>query len=505
MTLTNHKIITWIEKYITHVKGELAGKPLRLEKWQKKILNDVFGIMRGSVRQYRTVYIEVPRKNAKSTLGAAIGLYMLGADGEQGAEIYSAAGDRFQAGIIFDIAKQMVLQNPELSKRYQCWQNSITYHKKNNRYKAISADAKTKHGFNSHCILFDELHTQPNRELVDVLATSTGARLQPITFYFTTAGFDKTSICWEIHEYARKVIEGSIVDDTFYGVIFKAEEDADIYSESTWRKANPGYGTIVKKEYIEEQVNKVKNNPSFENTFRRLHLNQWTTSEIRWIQDEVWMECAGELPDVTGLDCWAGLDLASTRDISAFVLLFPVDEMFVTIPFFFVPDIMAKERNQRDGVDYINWIRQGYIIETPGNVTDYNFIRAKINELAEIYNIRGIAYDRWNASQLVNDLVDDGAKMDPFGQGFASMSAPTKELEKLVYGKQLVHGGNPVLRWMCSNVMIRQDPAGNIKIDKEKSTEKVDGMVGLVMALGEYMTDDSPGTSVYEERGILEL
>jgi len=335
---------------------------------------------------------------------------------------------------------------------------------------------------------------------VDVLATSTGARRQPLTFYFTTAGYDKASICWEIHEYARKVIEGSIQDPTFYGVIYKADEEDDIYSESTWRKANPGYGTIVKKEYIEEQVNKVRNNPSFENTFRRLHLNQWTTSETRWIQDEVWMACDGELPDLSGLDCWGGLDLASTRDISAFVLLFPMDEKFCVLPFFFVPDIIAKDRKQKDNVDYPGWIRQGFIIETPGDVTDYGFIRSKVNELAEIYNIRGIAYDRWNASQLVNDLVDDGASMSPFGQGFASMSAPTKELEKIVYGKQLVHGGNPVLRWMCANVMIKEDPAGNIKIDKGKSTEKVDGMVALAMALGEWMTDDSMGASVYEER-----
>ena len=263
--------------------------------------------------------------------------------------------------------------------------------------------------------------------------------------------------------------------------------------------ANPGIGSIVKYEYIKQQANKVANNPSFENTFRRLHLNQWTESETRWIQDNTWMECA-DIKKAEGM-CYGGLDLSSTRDITALVLFFP--ETGWVEPYFFIPELTAKERTQKDGVNYDLWIKQGYVIETGGNVTDYNFVKAKIDEIMDRYDVRAIGYDRWNASQLVNDLVDERVPMSKFGQGFVSMNAPTKELEKRVLSREIFHGGNPVLRWMCSNVMLKVDPAGNIKIDKGKSTEKVDGMVALVMALGEAMTDERPPESIYSERGVI--
>ena len=498
------KIITFIEKHIRHIKGEYGGQLIKLEEWQKEdILKPVFGIYRKSnrTRRFRTVYVEVPRKNAKSTLGAAIGLFMLNLDGEIGAEIYSAAADRSQASIIFDIAKQMVLSDPVLSTKCRPYMYSIVKNGTANSYKVISAEADTKHGYNPHGILFDELHAQKNRELWDVLNTGKGARLQPITFAFTTAGFDKQTICYEVHKYAIKVRDGIIKDDSFLSVIYAADTEDDIYLEETWKKANPGYGTIVKKEYIEQQVNQVRNNPYFENTFRRLHLNQWTESETRWIQDNVWMECGGE-GEPTGI-CYGGLDLASTRDITALVLYFP-DTGFV-LSFFFIPELSATERTQKDGVNYAQWVKEGYIIQTPGNVTDYNFIKHKVRDIAEIYQLKSIAYDRYNASQLVIDLQEDGINMSPFGQGFVSMSAPTKELEKKILNKEIVHGSNPVLRWMCSNIMLRTDPAGNIKIDKGKSSEKVDGMVALIMALGEAMTDDTPSGSVYDERGVLTI
>ena len=495
------RAVGFIEKYITHVKGEMGGQYIKLEKWQiDDIIYPVFGTVniKTGLRRYRTVYIEIPRKNAKSTLGAAIGLYLLLADGETGAEIYSAAADQKQASIIFDIAKNMVLQDDTLSRRCRPYLYSISKRNSASFYKVISADADTKHGFNAHGILFDELHTQKNRDLWDVLTTSTGSRRQPLTFAFTTAGYDKNSICWEIHEYARKVQEGIIVDDSFYSVIYTTDMENDIYSPVTWEDANPGLGNIVKYEYISQAANKVKNNPSFENTFRRLHLNQWTESETRWINDAIWMGC-GEHAEPMGL-CYGGLDLASTRDITALVLLFP--ETGTVEPYFFVPEITADDR-LKDGVNYRQWINEGYIIETEGNVTDYNFVKAKIRELYDKYDIRSIAYDRWNATQLVNDLIDEKIPMERFGQGYVSMNAPTKELEKRVLNKEIKHGGNPVLRWMCSNVMIKEDPAGNIKIDKGKSTEKVDGMVALVMALGEAMTDDRPIGSVYDERGVV--
>ena len=504
------RVINFIEKYITHVKGELAGKPFILEEWQKEqIIKPLFGMKnkKTGLRQYRTAYIEIPRKNGKSNLCAAIGLYLMFADNELGAEIYSAAGDRQQAGIVFDIAKQMIGNNPTLRKIAKVFRNSITLEKHGNSYKAISADAYTKHGFNSHGIIFDELHTQPNRELWDVLTTSTGSRTQPLVLSITTAGYDKNSICYEIHSYAKQLLEGVIEDETFLPLIYSADEDDDWTKETTWEKANPGFGSIIRNEYLENACQKASNIPAYENTFKRLHLNIWTTSESKWISDHKWNECnifKIVEDDFLNEECFAGLDLASVQDITALVLVFENEGKVNVIPYFWIPEETAVERSKKAKVPYLTWIKQGYIETTPGNVTDYDYIRAKINELGGKFVIKSCAFDRWNSSQLVNNLMDDGCNMSPFGQGYASMSAPTKQLEKMVLSKEINHGGNPVLRWMCNNIQLQQDPAGNIKFNKSKSTEKIDGMIALVMALGEMMTDEST-PSQYGDKDILVL
>lgn len=502
------KAISFIEKFCSHTKGELTGTPLFLEDWQKKIIGDLFGwkSVETELRKYRTCFIEVPRKNGKSTLCAAIGLYMLFADSERGSEVYSAAGDRAQAGIVFEIAKQMILSNPELSSRAKVFRNSITNESKGNFYQAISSDSKTKHGFNANCIIFDELHTQPNRDLWDTLLTSTGSRRQPLCIAITTAGYDRQSICYEIYDYAKKVQSGAIEDESFLSVIYEAEEEDDLTDEETWKKANPNYEISLRKEYMQREAQRAVDVPSYQNTFKRLMLNIWTDSQTAWIGNKEWELCQGEidLEKLKGKECWAGLDLASTRDISALVLIFNEDDQFQIVPFFFIPEMNAKKRSERDGVDYLTWIKQNNIIATSGDVADYNFIKQKITDLAREYRLNSIAYDRWNASQLVNDLVSDGANMAPFGQGFVSMSAPTKELEKLILGKQITHDGNPVLKWMLSNVAIQEDPAGNIKPNKAKSTEKIDGVVALIMALGEFMTTENLN-SIYDQRDILIL
>ena len=502
------KAVGFIETFITHTKGEMSGKPFLLEDWQKKIVSDLFGWKnkKTDLRKYRTAYIQIGRKNGKSTLASALALYMLFADDERGSEIYSAAGDRQQAGIVHEIAKGMIVANPELSKRSKVYRNSIVNESKGNFYQAISSDSKTKHGFNANCIIFDELHTQPNRDLWDTLTTSVGSRRQPLTIAITTAGYDRNSICHEIYKYAQQVDNQSVKDETFYSCIYEAEMDDDITDEEVWKKANPNYGVSLKKNYMEIESQRAVDVPSYQNTFKRLMLNIWTDSVSVWIPNNEWMECHQEFDYSTldGKECWGGLDLASTRDISAFVLLFKVDEKYIVLPHLFIPEENAKKRSERDGVDYVTWKNQGHIIATDGDVADYNFIKEKINELSKKYRIQSIAYDRWNASQLVIDLQNDGANMDPFGQGFVSMSAPTKELEKLIIGKQIIHNDNPCMNWMLSNVAIQEDPAGNIKIAKNKSKEKVDGLVALVMALGEMMTEESTD-SVYDERGLLIL
>jgi len=504
----SHKAISFIETFITHTKGELTGKPFLLEDWQKEIVGDIFGWKNKDTgfRKYRTVFIEVPRKNGKTTLCAAIGIYMLFADNERGAEIYAAAGDRNQAGIVFEIAKSMILQNPELEQRGKVFRNSITNQSKGNFFQAISSDSKTKHGFNANCIIFDELHTQPNRDLWDTLTTSTGARREPLTIAITTAGYDRQSICYEVYSYAKKVKDGSIKDDSFYTVIYEADNEDDITSEEVWKKANPNYGVSLRKDYLKRESQRAVDLPSYQNTFKRLMLNIWTESQTKWIGHNEWMECYQDFDYsiLENRECWGGLDLASTRDLSAFVLLFNVDGKFIMLPFIFIPEENAKKRSDRDGVNYMEWLRDGHIFGTAGDVQDYNFIRAKINDLSKKYRIQSIAYDRWGASQLVIDLQNDGATLDPFGQGFVSMNMPTKDLEIQIIGKNIIHDNNPCLNWCLSNVAIQEDPAGNIKPNKAKSTDRIDPIVALIMALGEYYSEDD-GDSVYDERGIITL
>ena len=348
------KAIGFIETFCTHTKGELTGTPLLLEDWQKKIIGDLFGWKQeNGLRKYRTAFIEVGRKNGKSTLCAAIGLYMLFADDERGSEIFSAAGDRSQAGIVFEIAKQMILSNKELTKRGKVFRNSITNESKGNFYQAISSDSKTKHGFNANCIIFDELHTQPNRSLWDVLTTSTGARRQPLCIAITTAGYDRQSICYEIYNYAKQVQDNIIEDSSFYSAIYESEIDDDITDEEVWKKANPNYGISLRKEYMQRESQRAVDVPSYQNTFKRLMLNIWTDSQTAWIGPKEWEACEGEidLEKLKGKQCWAGLDLASTRDISALVLLFKEDEKFIMLPFFFIPEENAKKRSERDKVD----------------------------------------------------------------------------------------------------------------------------------------------------------
>ena len=501
------KAIGFIETFCTHTKGELAGKPLLLEDWQKKIIGDLFGWKQeNGLRKYRTAFIEIPRKNGKSTLCAAIGLYMLFADDERGSEVYSAAGDRAQAGIVFEIAKRMIITNPELTKRSKVFRNSITNESKGNFYQAISSDSKTKHGFNANCIIFDELHTQPNRDLWDTLLTSTGSRRQPLCIAITTAGYDRQSICYEVYDYAKKIKDEIIEDSSFYSSIYEADLDDDITDEEVWKKANPNYGISLRKEYMKRESQRAVDVPSYQNTFKRLMLNMWTDSQTAWIGAKEWELCQGDidLKELKNKECWAGLDLASTRDISALVLLFKEDEKFIIVPYFFIPEDNAKKRSERDKVDYITWHNQNHLTFTNGDVADYNFIKEKIMELGNEFRIQSICYDRWNASQLVIDLTNEGVPMEPFGQGFQSMAAPSKQLESLILSKQILHNGNPVLKWMISNTVMEEDAAGNIKASKKKSSEKIDGVVSLIMSLGSYMTEGDV-SSVYNERGLLIL
>ena len=503
-----NRVLYFIENHIRHSKGEYGGKLFKLDDWQKKIVSDIFGWKhkKTNLRRFRTCYLSVPRKNGKSTLISAISLYMLLGEKEPSAECYVAAGDRAQAGIIFDIASTMVKMDSQLNTNLKVYRNSIVHEKSNSSLKAISADASTKYGFNASFIAMDELFVQRDDSLWTALTTSTGARSQPLTIAITTAGYNKESLCYKIQEYGDKVSKGIIDDPTFYYCVYGADIEDDWTDKKIWIKANPGIKSgMVKLDYLKTECEKAQRMPSHEANFRMLHLNQWVSSEQKWISDRDWMKCnQGEIDYeyLRGLPCYAGLDLASVRDITALVLLFVDEDRYITLPYFFTPKENAYIRSRRDGVDYVTWNNQGHMDLTDGDVTDYNFIKKKILDLGTEFNIRQINYDRWNASQLVLDCINEGAPMNPYGQGFLSMSAPTKELEKIVLNKQLNHSGNPVLRWMISNVLMKIDPSGNIKPDKAKSTEKIDGLVALIMALGAAMNADQIEDSSYNDRGI---
>ena len=493
------RAVQWIEKYCTHVKGSKGGQPFILEEWQKRdIIRPLFGTLReDGLRQYRTCYVEVPRKNGKSTLCAALALYMLCADGESGAEVVSAASDRAQARLVFEVAQGMIRQNKELLNRLDLQQHAIKYG--GSWYKAISAEANTKHGFNCHAVIYDEIHTAVSRDLFDVLQTSTGARTQPLVMAITTAGHDTSTICWELHEYARKVKQGEIDDPSFLPVLYSADLADDWTKPETWQKANPGFGSICLPEYFAQEVKRCQNNPSQVNTFLRLHLNIWTSSATAWVTDEQFMRGAQEVPEahLKTLPLYMGLDLSSTRDLTAVAMLWRDDAagVFYLKCHHFVNEEKAQSKTLSGGVDYYTFHRLGLCSITHGNVTDMVALREWILDLAQHYEITALAFDRWLSHLVVPYL--DGIECHPFGQGYASMSWPTKEMERMLCQGKMVHGGHDVLRWQFGCVNLSTDDADNVKVTKKKNSEsqKVDGVVASIMALGIYLQlaqDDAP-------------
>lgn len=502
-------VCEFFERFLVHTKGEYAGKPFVLERWQRDdIVGPLFGWKRpDGRRRFRSGYVEIPRKNGKSALCSGLALYLLLADGERGAEVYSAAGDRFQASRVFDQAKEFVDLSPELSKRAKRYKYSIVAPDSKSTYHVLSAEAYTKHGLNASGIIFDELHTQPDRDLFDVLDTSTGARAQPIMVMVTTAGTDRFSICYEQREHARQVINGTIDDPSFFAYMAYADESEDWTEPATWIGCNPNYGVSISDEYLADKCKKALSQPSYQNTFRRLHLNQWTSAASRWLDLSDWDACQDDEPALVGRACFGGLDLASTTDVAAFVLCFPPtadDDRYWLKPYFWIPQENIVARSRADRVPYEAWERDGLVYATPGNVIDYTYIRAHIRRLAERFDIREVAYDRYGAEQLRQDLDDDGINLVQFGQSFGWMSAPSKEFERLVLSKRIAHGGSPPLRWMVDNTVVKTSVEGDIKPDKEKSREKIDGVVASIMALDRTSRGGDP-VSVYASRGVRTL
>ena len=500
--------------FLKHSKGEWAGTTVKLEPWQQFYLWALFGWRReDGTRRFRTGYQEVARKNGKTTIAAGGGVYLFDADGEPGAEIYTAATKRDQARIAHSEATRMVKASPFLRRRIRAVKDNLHILGTASKFEPLGRDSDSMDGLNVHGAIVDEVHAHKTRDVWDLLDTAMGARRQPLMLGITTAGYDRQSLCWALHEYTEKVNAGVVVDDQWWGVVYGLDEGDDWQDEGVWLKANPNLGVSKKWGYMRQKARTAGEMPSALNPFLRLELNVWTQSVSKWVDGERWRSCSGHVDEngLRGRVCYGGLDLSSTTDVTALVWVFPpVEEeeeegLYQVLCRFWVPEEGMRVRSRRDRVPYESWVRQGLMMATPGDVVDYGYVYAQVDEDAQRFDVAEIGFDRWGATDVRLRLEDAGLTMVQMGQGFASMNAPMKGLERLILQGRLAHGNHPVLTWMADNLVVREDPAGNIKPDKEKSTERIDGMVALAMALDRALVNAGSGRSVYEARGIVEI
>ena len=503
------RAIGFVEAACTHVKGVLGGQLIHLEDWQKAVFGNLMGWKRADgTRRYRESIVFIPRGNSKTTMAAALVLLFLFCDDEPGAELYSSASEREQARLCFDIVVGMIRAQPELAARARLYKYSVVVGDKS--YKALSAEAGSKHGFSPHLIVNDELHAQKTPELTEVLMTGTLKRSQPLTVHLTTSDFEREgSVCNAKHDHARKVIEG-MEDPSFLPVIYEADLKDDWADPEVWKRANPNYGISVDPEYLARECMRAKEEPGYLNTFLRLHLNVRTSQQTRWLPEHRWRPSAGELgwedlaKSLEKQKCAGGLDLSSKYDLTAFVLAFCRPDGFKLVPFFWIPEESADEWERKHRIPYSAWTRQGAIELIPGATVDYGIIEARINELRKRYEFKEIAFDPWNANATQIRLTNDGFDMLEFRQGIKSFNEPTKEFGKLVRDCKLHHGSHPVLDFCASCVEVYTDPSGNIRPVKpdEGVASKIDGIVAGIMALSRVMYDEPKRRSVYEDQGV---
>lgn len=490
----NH-VITFVEHF-THPHGILAGERIQLPEWNKFILMNLFGfyVKATSKRRFKTAYIEVPRKNAKTYLAAEIALYGLTYDGKDGAEIYTAATTKDQALICYDTAKDIALKSHILDGKFRKVQYQLTGIRKGSemgKLKAVSSDDNTLDGLRPHMAIVDEYHAHKTDAVYNVLKSGMGSAVNPILFTITTAGFNKNSPCYRQRRYVQDVLSGTLPnDDSLFGIIYTIDEEDDWRDESSWAKANPNLGVSVDIDFLRDELRQALVSGSKEVNFKTKYLDVWTDAAVAWINDDKFAASGSEFDpsDLYGQECYAGLDLSKTNDMSALTLLFPeLDGSFKCLYYFWLPKDKLKDRNSRNYEQYLKWNKRGLIEFTEGETIDHAFIRKKINQLAQEYTIKCIGYDRAYATMLINQLdKEDGFLCAPIGQGFLTMSAPTSDYERLILERKMNHGCNPVIRWMQANVVIEKDAAGNIKPNKAKSEDKIDGVVSNIIALATF-------------------
>jgi phage terminase large subunit-like protein len=504
---------------LRHTQGQWAGQPLRPDPWQVAyILAPVFGWVRWDedadcyVRIVRELYVDVPRKNGKSTLAGGLAIYMTCADGEGGAQVITAATTKEQAGFVFEPVKKLAEAAPALKRHVKPLKHIILHPKSGSYFKPISSVAGAQHGANIHCAIIDELHEHKTPELVETIETGTGSRRQPLIVITTTADSGKRESVYDrkrqrIEKLARRVFEAPSV----YGVIWAAERDDDPHVEATWRKANPGYGVSPTRSYLEAKSDEAKQSPADLAKYLRLHLGRRTKQETKFLTLESWNRNAGMVDEakLAGREAYGGLDLASTSDLSALCWLFPDDELggFDAIWRLWTPEDNVEALDQRTAGAASVWVREGLLVATPGNVADYDYIRLQIDRDMDAFDVRSIGFDPWNATPLTNKLLEDEAPMVKVRQGFVTMSPPLKELQRLLLkgtpqAPLFRHGGNPAVTWMVDNLAVAMDPAGNVKPDKARSAEKIDAVSAAVTALSEALVREPVQKSAYEDGGL---
>lgn len=476
------------------------GRPFKLEPYQCFIVGSIFGWYGSDgFRRFRTAYCEMGKGSGKSPLAAGIGHIGFIADGEPAPEIYVAATMREQARIVFTDAVRMVEASQELKDLVSVQVGSLSIPSQHAVYRPVSAEHRGLDGLRVHMGLIDELHEHPSAMVVDKIRAGTKGRRNALIFEITNSGWDRHSVCWQHHEYSLKVLDNVIENDSWFAYVCALDDGDDWRDERVWIKTNPGLGVTLQTKYLREQVTEAVGMPSKENLTRRLNFCEWTEQSTRAIPMAEWDKPAAVVPfsmaELHGRECYGGLDLAKVSDLSAFVLLFPpvvAAELWKILCWFWVPEADISQRAIRDRVPYDVWQRQGYIVATPGNTTDYGFIESKIIEAAGLFKIREVAFDRTFAGEIVQALQSEGVTMVQFGQGFLSMASPTAELLRMIKSGELQHGANPVMRWCASNLTVAQDAAGNMKPDKERSVEKIDGIVALCNALGRAIVRPAP-------------
>jgi phage terminase large subunit-like protein len=496
--------VRWIERHLRHFKGRWAGMPFLLMGWQQRLVRELFGWKRSDgTRLYRRCYVEAPRKSGKSSLASAIALYLAYGDGEAAPEIAFAAYDREQAGICYAVARHMLEQVPDLYAGTAIYNSRKEMQLRDNPggwLRCLSRESAAQYGLSLHGLIFDELMVQRTRDMWDALTTSQGSREQPLIFCISTAGWDQLSVCFEQHELARQVAEGSVEAPGFLGVVYGAAMDADWTDEEVWRRANPSLGETASIDFYREKAAQAKATPTEQNTFRTLLLSQWVGQAERFLDMQAWDRCSA-VPDKTGA-AFGGLDLSATQDLTAFTVLVEGTDVYCWA---FLPEEGIVERERRDRAPYRMWAEQGSLILTPGPVIDYAYVKRAVLEAAEAFDLRSVEYDRWNSSQLVQELESEGVTMLQLGQGFAGLSSPTKELQRLVVEGKLRHGGDQLLRWCASNMAAQVDPSGNMKPDKSRSAHRIDPLVALVMAVDGWQRfgAEKPRRSAYEDRFLV--